>query len=60
MNGVQRNSRVVLANVSADPVPSRERAAFTEAYARAKSLLSSQAMLASADKATVRQTGSQQ
>ena len=60
VNGVQRNSRVVLANVSADPVPAKERVAFAEAHARAKALLSSQAMLASADKATVRQTGSQQ
>jgi murein DD-endopeptidase MepM/ murein hydrolase activator NlpD len=48
VNGVQRNPSLVLANVSADPVPASERPAFDVAYNRARSLLSGPPLLASA------------
>ncbi|HYC51398.1 MAG TPA: M23 family metallopeptidase [Gemmatimonadaceae bacterium] len=60
VKGVQRNPRAVLANVSADPIPANERASFAEARTLVKSLLDSPAVLASAEKAGVRQSGSQQ
>lgn len=60
VKGVQRNPRVVLANVSADPIPASERAAFAEARARTLALLDSPALLASARTPSVRQAGSPQ
>jgi len=59
VGGVQKNPRVVLANVSADPIPTSERAAFADARARTMALLGSP-MLASAESASVRQAGSPQ
>jgi murein DD-endopeptidase MepM/ murein hydrolase activator NlpD len=60
VKGVQRNPRAVLANVSADPVPAKERAAFLTAQALVRTLLQSPTLLASAEKAEPRQAGSRQ
>jgi murein DD-endopeptidase MepM/ murein hydrolase activator NlpD len=60
VKGVQRNPRVVLANISADPIPSSERVAFSDAHSRTMALLESPALLASADKSSVKQAGTQQ
>lgn len=51
VKGVQRNPSQVLANVSADPIPAGERAAFAAARQRALALLTSTRYLASADRA---------
>jgi murein DD-endopeptidase MepM/ murein hydrolase activator NlpD len=48
VNGVQRNPSQVLANVSADPVPASEQAAFVAAHERARTLLAGTPLLASA------------
>ena len=48
VNGVQRNPSLVLANVSADPIPASERAAFDDARGRAMTLLAGPTLLASA------------
>ena len=57
VKGVQRNPRAVLANVTADPIPANERAAFAEARSRSLALLQSPALLASAEPG-VKQAGS--
>ena len=49
VNGVQRNPGAVLANVSADPIPSSERLAFADARTRALNLLAGTPLLATAD-----------
>ena len=49
VNGVQRNPGAVLANVSADPIPSSERIAFADARTRALNLLAGTPLLATAD-----------
>jgi murein DD-endopeptidase MepM/ murein hydrolase activator NlpD len=49
VNGQQRNPGAVLANVSADPIPSSERIAFADARTRALNLLASTPLLATAD-----------
>ena len=54
VKGVHRNPGVVLANVSADPVPSSERGAFASARTQVLALLESPRYLASVD---VRQAG---
>jgi murein DD-endopeptidase MepM/ murein hydrolase activator NlpD len=48
VNGVQRNPSLVLANVSADPIPVSERTAFAAAHERALALLNGPSLLASA------------
>ena len=53
VNGVHRNPRTVLANISADPIPKSERVAFESTRVRAMALLSSPRYLASADRAPV-------
>jgi len=54
VNGAQRNPSVVLANVSADPIPKSERAAFDATRERALALLASPRYLASVDREPVR------
>jgi murein DD-endopeptidase MepM/ murein hydrolase activator NlpD len=49
VNGQQRNPGAVLANVSADPIPSSERIAFADARTRALNLLAGTPLLATAD-----------
>jgi murein DD-endopeptidase MepM/ murein hydrolase activator NlpD len=58
VNGVQRNPRLVLANVSADPIPASEREAFALAHSRALSMLAGPPLVATAE--GVRQAGTQQ
>ena len=62
VNGVQKNPRVVLANVTADPVPASERTAFAEAHFAMTRLLNNPALYASAKVAAggVKQAGSPQ
>lgn len=61
VNGVQRNPRLVLANVSADPVPASERTAFAEAHFAMTRLLNNPALYASAKVSpAVKQAGSPQ
>ena len=48
VNGVQKNPGAVLANVSADPIPVSEQAAFAEARSRAMTMLAGTPLLASA------------
>ncbi|MGH7637461.1 MAG: M23 family metallopeptidase [Gemmatimonadaceae bacterium] len=60
VKGVQRNPRAVLANVTADPIPAKERAAFAEARTRTLAMLESPVYLASAESATAKQAGSPQ
>ena len=61
VNGVQRNPRQVLANISADPIPASERTAFAEAHFAMTRLLNNPAMYASAKvAASVKQAGSPQ
>lgn len=61
VNGVQRNPRQVLANVSADPIPASERSAFSEAHFAVTRLLNNPALYASAKTpSTVKQAGSPQ
>lgn len=62
VNGVQRNPRQVLANVTADPVPASERTAFAEAHFAMTRLLTNPALYATAKipAASVRQAGSPQ
>lgn len=57
VNGQQRNPGVVLANVSADPIPASERIAFADARTRAMNLLAGTPLLASADSASRRAPG---
>lgn len=59
VNGVQRNPGAVLANVSADPIPSAERVAFADARSKALALLAGPALLASTENATTKQAGAQ-
>jgi murein DD-endopeptidase MepM/ murein hydrolase activator NlpD len=49
VNGQQRNPRLVLANVSADPIPPSEAVAFGEARSRALNLLAGPALVATAE-----------
>lgn len=61
VNGVQKNPRVVLANISADPVPASERTAFQEAHFTMTRLLNNPAMYASAKVPSgIKQAGSPQ
>jgi murein DD-endopeptidase MepM/ murein hydrolase activator NlpD len=62
VNGVQRNPSVVLANISADPVPASERTAFTEAHFAMTRLLNNPAMYATAKipSSNIKQAGSPQ
>ena len=61
VRGVQRNPRVVLANITADPIPTSERPIFDETRIRTLSLLTNPALLASAKTSpSVRQAGSPQ
>jgi murein DD-endopeptidase MepM/ murein hydrolase activator NlpD len=61
VNGVQRNPRQVLANISADPIPASERTAFADAHFAMMRLLNNPSMYASAKMAaTVKQAGSPQ
>lgn len=61
VRGVVKNPRVVLANITADPIPVSERAAFDEARIGTLMLLSNPALLASARvPPTVKQAGSPQ
>ena len=60
VKGVQRNPSQVLANISADPIPSSERVAFADARTRMRALLESQALLATAESVSVKQAGSPQ
>lgn len=61
VNGVQRNPRQVLANISADPVPASERTAFQEAHFAMVQLLNNPAKYASVKVANpIRQAGSPQ
>ena len=59
VKGVHKNPRTVLANVSADPIPANERAAFVEARAVTRALLSP-IHVASVESATAKQAGSPQ
>jgi len=59
VNGVQRNPGAVLANVSADPIPSSERVAFADARARALALLGGPALLASTENSAAKQAAAQ-
>jgi murein DD-endopeptidase MepM/ murein hydrolase activator NlpD len=58
VNGVQRNPSIALRNASSDPIPAAERIAYTEARSRLVGFLESPRILASAESATVKQTGS--
>ena len=62
VNGVQKNPRVVLANISADPVPASERTAFQEAHFAMTQLLNNPAMYATAKipASNIKQAGSPQ
>jgi murein DD-endopeptidase MepM/ murein hydrolase activator NlpD len=60
VKGQHRNPRVVLANVSADPIPASERLAFAEVRTRTLALLDTPARLASAESAAAKQAGSPQ
>ena len=61
VNGVPRNPRVVLANISADPVPASERTAFAERHFAMTQLLNNPALYASAKAPSgVKQAGSPQ
>jgi murein DD-endopeptidase MepM/ murein hydrolase activator NlpD len=62
VNGVQRNPRQVLANITADPVPASERTAFQEAHFAMTRLLNNPALYATAKipPSTIRQAGSPQ
>ena len=62
VNGEQRNPRVVLANISADPVPPSERTAFQEAHFAMTRLLNDPALYATAKipSANIKQAGSPQ
>ncbi|MGH7678096.1 MAG: M23 family metallopeptidase [Gemmatimonadaceae bacterium] len=57
VNGVQRNPRQVLANISADPIPASERDAFTATHSRMLALLAGPPLVATAE--NVSQAGSQ-
>ena len=58
VKGVHRNPRVVLANVSADPIPASERVAFDAVRTRTLALLAPPERLASAESAAAKQAGS--
>ncbi|MEX2152194.1 MAG: M23 family metallopeptidase [Gemmatimonadaceae bacterium] len=60
VKGTQRNPGAVLANVSADPIPTSERVAFADARTRTLALLQMPAVLATAESASVKQAGRQQ
>ena len=61
VRGVQKNPRVVLANITAEPIPTSERSQFDETRIRTLMMLSNPAMLATAKaNPTVRQAGSPQ
>jgi murein DD-endopeptidase MepM/ murein hydrolase activator NlpD len=61
VRGVQKNPRAVLANITADPIPTSERSIFDETRIRTLSLLTNPALLASAKTSpSVRQAGSPQ
>ena len=60
VRGVQSDPRTALANQSSDPIPARERVAFAAVRTQLLALLESTPLLASAESATVRQTGSPQ
>ena len=61
VRGVQRNPRVVLANITADPIPPSERNAFDEQRIRTLALLTDPTLLASAKTASaIKQAGSPQ
>ena len=60
VNGSQRDPRTALANASSDPIPARERVAFTVTRSQLLGLLESTPLLASAESASVRQAGSRQ
>jgi murein DD-endopeptidase MepM/ murein hydrolase activator NlpD len=57
INGIVRNPRGVLANITSDPIPSVEREAFVMARTSALALLDSPALLASAESSSVKQAG---
>ena len=58
VKGVHRNPRVVLANISADPIPASERVAFDAVRTRTLALLAPPERLASAESAAAKQAGS--
>ena len=64
VRGVQKNPRVVLANITAEPIPASERSIFDETRIRTLMLLSNPALLASAKSSpsapSIKQAGSPQ
>jgi murein DD-endopeptidase MepM/ murein hydrolase activator NlpD len=60
VRGVQKNPRVVLANITADPIPASERPQFDETRIRTLMLLSNPALIASARSPSIKQAGSPQ
>jgi murein DD-endopeptidase MepM/ murein hydrolase activator NlpD len=61
VRGVVKNPRVVLANITADPIPASERSLFDETRIRTLQLMTNPALLASAKTSpSIRQAGSPQ